>query len=115
MEGPSLRQPIETSAGIKPAARDGGLLLLLMLLAGLIHAWQISHTAVAARDSIAFIRVAWQLENDPPADVMRHSLHPPLYPLTIVAVSLPVRQLLPHVPKPMAMQYSAQLASSLAG
>lgn len=94
--------------------RDGVWLLLLLTLTGCIHAWMIEHTAVAARDSIGFIRYAWELESRPWEEVVRAELHPPLYPLTVLAVSLPVRHLL-DVNDSLAMQYSAQLASTLAG
>lgn len=94
--------------------RDWFLLVLLLLLAGGIHAWMIQHTAVAARDSIGFIRYAWHLQHCPWNEVMQAELHPPLYPISVLAVSVPVRQLL-HTSDSLAMQYSAQLASSLAG
>lgn len=94
--------------------RDWFLLAILLLLAGGIHAWMIRHTAVAARDSIGFIRYAWHLQHCPWGEVMREELHPPLYPLSVLAVSIPVRQLV-HTSDSLAMQLSAQLASSLAG
>lgn len=94
--------------------RDWFLLVLLVLLASGVRAWMIDHTAVAARDSIGFIRYAWQLEHQPWRTVLKSSLHPPLYPATVLAVSVPVRRLL-HTSDCFAMQYSAQLASSLAG
>lgn len=94
--------------------RDWFLLGLLVLLASSIHAWMIAHTAVAARDSIGFIRYAWHLQHKPWGEVMREELHPPLYPLTVAAVSMPVRQIVPGSDS-LTMQLSAQLASSIAG
>jgi hypothetical protein len=116
MEGRTTGELTQSGAGIEDRRQHEWVLLaLLMLLAGAIHAWQIGHTAVAARDSIAFIRDAWRLQHEPWRRVVRESLHPPLYPLTVLAVSLPVRRLAPHVPEPTIMQYSAQIASALAG
>src|SRR5438105_1176908 len=45
------------------------LALLLALVAGL-RAWQLTHTEVASRDSIGYIRYAWRLENEPWTEVM---------------------------------------------
>jgi hypothetical protein len=94
--------------------RDARLLLVLMLLVGALRVWVISHTAVAARDSIGFIRYAYRLEHEPWTHVMQDSLHPPLYPLTVLAVALPVRHLA-HSADVLVMQYSAQAACALAG
>ena len=65
-------------------------LLGLLLLASAIHAWQIAHTTVAARDSIGFIRYVHRLEREPWLGVIETSLHPPIYPITIWLVSKPV-------------------------
>jgi hypothetical protein len=94
--------------------RDACLILLLILLTAGLRTWVITHTAVAARDSIGFIRYAWRLEREPLVDVLRGSLHPPLYPLTVLAVSYPVRHFL-HRPDCLEMQYSAQIACALCG
>src|SRR5438128_566227 len=94
--------------------RDRVLILLLMVLSGAIHGWIIAHTEVAARDSIGFIRYAWQLEHQPFVSVLRHNLHPPLYPLTVLAVSVPLRHIV-DASDTVIMQLSAQLASTLAG
>ncbi|MGE3807620.1 MAG: glycosyltransferase family 39 protein, partial [Gemmataceae bacterium] len=101
------RSPQGSGATWKPLA-------LLLVVAAAIHAWQITHTVVAARDSIGFIRFAHRLEREPLVDVLRTSLHPPLYPLTVLAVSYPAR-LFFDVSDPSVMQYCAQVASALAG
>lgn len=106
MEEPTVSRPFWQS--------DAILLAVLMILAGAMHTWVIVHTEVAARDSIAFIHYAWQLEHEPTAKVLRNNLHPPLYPVTVLAASIPMRRLY-HGPEPVLMQYSAQAASTLAG
>jgi hypothetical protein len=93
--------------------RDVGLLLILLALTGGIRAWQIRHTEVAARDSIGFIRMALQFERQPVAEVVRNSQQHPGYPLALLAVSWPVRQVMGGI-TPASMQLSAQLTSALA-
>jgi hypothetical protein len=88
------------------------LALLLVLVAG-IRAWQLSHTEVTSRDSIAYIRYAWRLESEPFSQVLRDSEHHPGYPLAIYLASKLVRPWLPH-DRPFAMQLAAQLVSCLA-
>ena len=91
------------------------LLLLLALAAGL-RGLVIHKSSVAARDTIGFIRYAWRLEHDPWDKVLQESLHPPLYPLSVLAASIAVRQTL-HAAAPdcLTMQTSSQLAAALAG
>jgi 4-amino-4-deoxy-L-arabinose transferase-like glycosyltransferase len=91
---------------------DLGCLALLLLLAGGMRAWQISHTEVTSRDSILYIRMAWRLEHSSWADVFAHSPHHPGYPLVILAVSQAVRSFVPDLVE--AMRLSAQLTSALA-
>lgn len=88
------------------------LAILALLVVGL-RAWQIAHTEVASRDSISYIRIAWQLERGDWRQVLRHAPQHPAYPLAVLAVSRPVRQLIPD-DLPRAWQVSAQLASALA-
>ncbi len=64
-------------------------ILLLLVLATIVRVWHISHTEVTARDGVGFIRYAWDLEHFSWKEVLRSNPHPPLYPLTILAVSLP--------------------------
>ena len=50
---------------LPPSAARGGnlrLLLLLLVLAAGMRTWQLCQTEVATRDSISYIRYAWQLE-----------------------------------------------------
>ena len=94
---------------------DWLLLALLVLLAAGIRVWQLAHTEVAARDSIGFIRIAWQLHQHPLSewkDVLAHAEQHPIYPLTIHAVSILLRGL--ALNEPDRMRLSAQLASALA-
>jgi hypothetical protein len=94
---------------------DWKLLVLLGLLAGGIRAWQMTHTVVAARDSIGFIRHAWQYRQADVArwaEVLRGSEQHPLYPLWVLAVSR-VLELFHPGPTTTLMQHSTQVASSL--
>src|SRR5262249_41873879 len=99
-----------------PGARWGHLrwLLLLLILATGLRAWQVTHTEVATRDSIAYIGIAWRLENESWARVFRSSEHHPVCPLLIHLASGPVRHFVPD-DLPRAMQWTAQLVSCLAG
>jgi hypothetical protein len=118
MEGDTPREGAQD--GRPPAGRkgwrwrDGASLLVLLLLAGGIRTWLFCHTEVAARDSIGFIRIAWQLEHRSWVDVLKQSEQHPGYPVLLLAVSVPVRQVL-HGPEAVVMQFSAQLTSVLAG
>ncbi len=92
---------------------DTRWLLLLLALTVPLRGWLLSHTEVAARDSIGFIRYALQFQTTPWATVVRTNHQHPGYPLTVLAVSVPVRQLIDR-PDTVRMQLSAQLASGLA-
>jgi hypothetical protein len=94
------------------ARQDLGRLVLLIFLAAGMRAWLMGHTAVAARDSIGFIRYALLLESTPLLEALRDSLQHPGYPALILAVSRPVRFFMGTTP--LSMQFSAQLASALA-
>jgi hypothetical protein len=85
------------------------LALLLVLVAGL-RAWQLCHTEVASRDSIAYIRYAWRLEHEPWPQVVRTAEHHPAYPFAVYFAAKPVCRLLPD-DKPRAMQLASQLVS----
>jgi hypothetical protein len=111
MEDPSTAPP----APARWTSADWLLLGLLVLLAAGIRVWQLAHTEVAARDSIGFIRIAWQLHQHPLTEwpgVLRHAEQHPAYPLTVLAASVPLRAL--HLPEADHMRLSAQLASALA-
>jgi hypothetical protein len=108
---PTMETLAASAAGVSWA--DLRCLALLVLLAVAIRAWQITHTEVASRDSISYIRIAWQLEHDSWLQVMPVSPQHPGYPLAVLAMSLPVRHFLPD-DLPRAWQISAQLVSALA-
>jgi hypothetical protein len=93
--------------------RDLRLLALLLLLALGVRGWLMVHTEVLARDSIGFIRYALEFETDNWQDVVSKNHQHPGYPLTILAVSVPVRAFM-AAPDVDQMAFSAQLASSLA-
>ncbi len=103
----------------KPRGQVGGiradlpLLAALVMLAVALRGWQLAHTEVASRDSIGYIRIAWQLEHGDWAAVMRQAPQHPGYPLAVLGVSRLVR---PFTDRNLAavMQWSAQLASALA-
>src|SRR5437763_16667760 len=89
---PAHRGPFMDESSSSPGwtSLDWKLVALLALFAVGLRGWQLTHTEVAARDSIGFIRHAWQFRlhdlNEWP-DVLRHSEQHPLYPLYILAVS----------------------------
>lgn len=93
---------------------DWRAIALLALIATGLRAWQLTHTEVTSRDSIAYIRIAWQLGHGDWRTVLPQADHHPGYPAAVLAVSYLVRPLMPE-DLPQAMQLSAQLASSLAG
>jgi hypothetical protein len=95
--------------------RDLALIALLMLVAVALRAWHLTHTEVAARDSIGFIRYAWQLGHHPWVETIRDPRQQQHfgYPFAILAVSYPVRAFLSG-PDTTLMQLSAQLTSCLA-
>lgn len=100
-------------------AADRVRLLILVAVAVAVHGWVLTHTKVTARDSIGFARIALQFESptaaglDDVVAVLRHSQHPPGYPLAVLAVSWPVRQAY-DAGLPDQMLRSAQVASSIA-
>jgi hypothetical protein len=110
----------ESGREVNPSfdGRDVSRLVLLLALAASIHIWLIWHTEVTARDGVGFMRYAWQLGAQGWPEVLRENHHPPLYPLTILAVSRAVRWHASGLTTGNAcatMQLSAQLASALAG
>ena len=78
-----------------PPRRDRRLLLLLVMLALGFRAWQLTHTEVAARDCIAYVRMAWKLEHGDWRQVVREGPHHPAYPLAVLAASAVVRRVDP--------------------
>ncbi len=84
-------QPLETAATHEPAAveRWRGVVLVVLLLLGAsgLRAWHLRHTEVAARDSIGFIRIAWQMEHDNFRQAVADGQQHPGYPLAILGTS----------------------------
>jgi hypothetical protein len=113
----SLQERLATSPARGTPAfcwRDGVPILVLIALSAAIHAWLIRHTEVAARDSIGFIRYAWELEHQPWPEVLRHSHQHPGYPVALLAVSRVLRTCVAG-PQARVYQLSAQLTSVIAG
>jgi hypothetical protein len=107
--------PVAQDRGGERLRRDLALIAVLLFAATGLRAWHLTHTEVAARDSIGYIRYAWQLRHHPWLEVVgdpRQQQHPG-YPAAILAMSYPVRALVRR-PDAEAMQLSAQLASCLA-
>src|SRR5262249_49551581 len=93
---------------------DAALIASLLLFSLGIHSWLIGHTEVTARDSVGFIRYAWQLEHQPWGELLRQNHQHPGYPILLLATSYPVRRLARGTDAEL-FQLSAQLASALAG
>jgi 4-amino-4-deoxy-L-arabinose transferase-like glycosyltransferase len=89
-------------------------ILALLLLATTIRGWLLCHTEVTSRDSIGFERFAWELEHRNWKEALHSNVHHPLYPLTVLVVSIPLRHFMGGSDLEI-MQLSAQLASGLAG
>ena len=102
--GPGWRQRL---------ARHAPVLALFALALG-VHGWQWRHAEVISRDGIAFTRYAWQLGNEPWAEVLAHADRHPGYPAAVLAASHVVRAVAPGPPAAVFMT-SAQLVSFLAG
>src|SRR5436853_7935115 len=100
-----MEEPIDL-----PGARWGHFrwLLLVVVLAAGLRVWQVQHTEVTSRDSIAFIRYAWRLQSESWPTVIKKEKHHPLYPFLIHLAAGPVRALVPD-DLPRAMQLAAQL------
>jgi hypothetical protein len=79
-----------------------------------MHAWLLGHTEVAARDSIGYIRYALEYQKYPWTVEVRRAEQHPIYPLCVLAVSLPVRHFCGGVTCD-SMTLSCQLVSCLAG
>jgi 4-amino-4-deoxy-L-arabinose transferase-like glycosyltransferase len=94
---------------------DAALLGLLLLLAGGVHAWLLLHTRVPARDTIGYVRHALRFEKEPWLQVLPSIDQHPLYALTVLGISVPVRHLMGGGVSCDAMMLSAQLAATFAG
>ncbi len=101
--------------------KDLGTLGLLLGLVVVLRGWLLTHTVVPARDTIGYIRYALEFERfsensslwETWQKVLRKNHQHPGYPLSILAVSVPVRYFAGRI-DPNTMQLSAQLASNLA-
>ena len=107
--------------------KDCLLILLLLLLVIPLRVWLVYNTEVVARDGIGFMQYALELEKLPWSETLRCAMEleelpwketllknnqHPGYPLSIWALSIPVRSCMGE--SNTALQLSAQLASSLA-
>src|SRR5262249_52789630 len=114
MEGCALRSPGQGGgAAASGRWRDAALLAVLLAAAVGLRGWLLSHTVVAARDSIGFIRYALLIEQEPWRQVLRHNHQHPGHPRAVPAVPWPVRAL-STAPEADVMRLSAQLVSNLA-
>jgi hypothetical protein len=93
---------------------DAVLILALVIFSLALHGWLIGHTEVAARDSIGFIRYAWQLEHQPWGEVFRRNHQHPGYPILLSMVSRGIRHLV-DASNVTIFQLSAQWTSAVAG
>jgi hypothetical protein len=129
MEGPhagNTPEPTRTPATGRPRRgtpgrsrwRDLGYLALLLLVVGAVRVWLAWHTEVAARDSIGFIHIAWELQRcrswSDCCQVLRSAEQHPGYPLAVLAASGPVHRLTTGREEDV-MQRAAQAASIVAG
>jgi hypothetical protein len=115
MEGLAVQSPKrEDQTDRSDRWRDLVLLALLLMAAVGMRAWLLCHTEVAARDSIGFIRYALTLEKKGWEYALQHNHQHPGYPLSLLAVSWPVRAFVTGTEADV-MQLCAQLATALAG
>jgi 4-amino-4-deoxy-L-arabinose transferase-like glycosyltransferase len=89
-------------------------LAVLLLLAFGVRGWLLWSTPIPARDSVMFVKIAERFEETRWQKVLLESYQHPGYPLTIWAVSVPVRHLA-GTTDCAGWLLSAQLASALAG
>ncbi len=112
-----MEEPATPPTGIAAwTRRDTILLLLLFACAAGLRLWHLTHTEVTARDSIGFIRIAWQFLQHTPKEwpgVIDASEQHPAYPLAVATLSRLLRGFL-QGPETWRMQVSAQLVSALA-
>src|SRR5436309_3248985 len=88
--------------------REAGLVLLLMLFVAGLRCWQVQHTVVTSRDSIAFLHYAWRLERESWQEVIGNGRRHPGYPVAIHVIS----RILPHntsLTEPQRLQLTAQI------
>jgi hypothetical protein len=100
-------------------------LAALLLVAAAVHGWLIAHTALTARDSLGFARLALCFETPAAApphengrakntfDHIREAEHPPGYPLAVWATSAVLKHI-SDKPVPERALRATQIASGLA-
>jgi 4-amino-4-deoxy-L-arabinose transferase-like glycosyltransferase len=113
-DGGEYENPERQTSGRQELRRDLLLILILILAVIPLRIWQICNTEVTARDSIGYIRIAWQLKEKPWSSVVKTADQHPGYPLVLLAVSIPIQHFL-DAPECMVMQWSAQLSSAFFG
>lgn len=107
----------------RPLGPDCVRLGVLLAVAVAVHAWLVAHTAVPARDGLAYARIANNLR-DPNAgaepgrarsrlDVIRTAEHPPGFPLAVCAAEAVLRRV-SDLPHPDRMLLATQLANAAA-
>src|SRR5262245_14297447 len=89
-------------------------IIFVLLLALSMRIWVVTHSEVAARDSIGFIKYALKYETEPFTKVLREAEQPPAYPIAVLVASWPVRAVSGGV-TPQNMALSAQIASAFFG
>ena len=104
-------------------AKDYWRISVLLLVAGAIHAWLVLHTAIPARDSMGFARIANNLSypnaeqtTDPPRqriDVIRDAQHPPGYPLAVWLTEKALRSSVSSLPERALL--ATQIANAIGG
>lgn len=92
---------------------DRRWLLLLVAFTLTIRAAQVCNTELTTRDSIAYIRGAWRLDQEPWAKAVSTEAHHPGYAFTVWLASKPVRYFV-RDNEPYAWQLSAQVAAAAA-
>mgnify|MGYP001100250940 CR=1 FL=1 len=113
------------AAPVRPVLRRRDYLVLttLILLGLIIHVYLVHHTAVPARDSLGYARVALNL-SDPQQgrsgserrsrmEVIRTAEHPPGYPIAIWCVEKILREV-SDAPLPERVLWAAQYVNALA-
>src|SRR5262245_33227752 len=103
MEEPDMEN-MENRSSFTRADRSSLLILLVFALG--LRCWQLPHAEVLARDSVNFIRIAWQLEHDDWKEVLKRANQHPLYPAAVATLSQIIRPWYPD-DLPRAMQLSA--------
>jgi hypothetical protein len=94
---------------------------VLLAVAVAVHGWLVAHTALPARDSIGFARIANNL-SDPNAgntsdtprqriDVVRESQHPPGHPIVIWLTEKALRDQIPR--RPERTLFATQLCNAM--